>query len=141
MRGRRFHSKAAEPGIVIAGPTPVFFDTPIYFVFLEDLVRQPDVEWARLCAFLDLPPDAPLDHACQQSIANLNDEPWKISAIEGQLREADPKVDGLFGPRMQRWLQGRLASYEDLRAQCQAVRARPAARVRMAYDSQAASVG
>lgn len=112
-----------------------------HFVFLEDLVRQPDIEWARLCAFLDLAPDAPLDNACQQSIANLTDEPWKISAIEGQLHEADPKVDGLFGPRMQRWLQGRLASYEDLRAQCQAVRARPAARVRLPYDTQAAGVG
>jgi len=113
-----------------------------HFVFLEDLVSQPDIEWARLCAFLDLPPDAPLDNACQQSIANLSDEPWKVSAIQGQIREADRKVDGLFGPQMQRWLRGRLASYEDLRAQCQAVRARPSPRVRRIYDNtQAASVG
>jgi len=98
-----------------------------YFVFLEDLVRQPDTEWAHLCAFLDLPPNAPLESANHQSIANLKDEPWKVSAIEGQVREADRKVDGLFGPKLQRWLQGRLASYDDLRAQCQALRTQPPA--------------
>jgi len=111
-----------------------------HFVFLEDLVRQPEAEWARLCAFLQLPPEAPLDQACQQSIANLKDEPWKVSAIEGQVREADRKVDGLFGPKLQRWLQGRLASYEDLRAQCQAARPRPMAPPRRIYGERAASV-
>lgn len=89
-----------------------------HFVFLEDLVRHPEAEWARLCAFLDLPADAPLDHACQQTIADLNHEPWKVSAIHGQLREADRKVDSLFGPKMQHWLQTHLTSYDDLRAQC-----------------------
>lgn len=111
-----------------------------HFVFLEDLVRQPEAEWARLCAFLQLPPEAPLDQACQQSIANLKDEPWKVSAIEGQVREADRKVDGLFGPKLQRWLQGRLASYEDLRAQCQAARPRPMAPPRRIYGERTASV-
>ena len=111
-----------------------------HFVFLEDLVRQPEAEWARLCAFLQLPPEAPLDQACQQSIANLKDEPWKVSAIEGQVREADRKVDGLFGPKLQRWLQGRLASYEDLRAQCQAARPRAMAPPRRIYGERTASV-
>lgn len=112
-----------------------------HYVFLEDLVRHPEAEWARLCAFLELPPDAPLATACQQSIADLQNEPWKLSAIEGQVREADRKVDGLFGPKMQRWLHGRLASYDDLRAQCQADRARPAPRLRKAFDTQAVGVG
>lgn len=112
-----------------------------HFIFLEDLVRQPDAEWNRLCAFLDLPPDAPLEDACQQPIANLKNEPWKVSAIEGQVREADHKVDGLFGPKMQRWLHGRLASYEELRAQCQAVRPRAAARQRKALNTRILGVG
>jgi hypothetical protein len=109
-----------------------------YFVVLEDLVKQPDAEWAQLCAFLNLPPDAPLDTACQQSIANLKDEPWKVSAIEGQVREADRKVDSLFGPKLQRWLQGRLASYEDLRARCLAMRAQPLPRTRKPHELRVA---
>lgn len=112
-----------------------------HFVFLEDLVRQPEAEWTRLCAFLELPPDAPLANACQQSIADLQSEPWKLSAIEGQVREADRKVDGLFGPKMQRWLQGRLASYDDLRAQCKADISRPAPRWHRAPSVRVAEAG
>lgn len=112
-----------------------------HFVFLEDLVRQPDTEWTRLCAFLELPPDAPLDTACQQSIANLKDEPWKVAAVEGQVREADRKVDSLFGPKLQRWLHGRLASYDELHAQCQAMRTPPASRARRARNVAIAGVG
>lgn len=112
-----------------------------HFIFLEDLVRQPDHEWARLCAFLGLPPDAPLETACQQSIANLKDEPWKVSAIEGQVREADRKVDALFGPKLQRWLHDRLASYDDLREQCMASRSRPSLRVVKNIDMQVAGTG
>ncbi len=112
-----------------------------YFVFLEDLVRQPDAEWARLCDFLGLAADTPLDSACQQSIANLHDEPWKVSAIHGQLRKADPKVDGLFGPKMQRWLQAHLASYEDLRARCVAGRGHAAGHLHVAYEAPRARAG
>ncbi|AIF49478.1 sulfotransferase family protein [Dyella japonica] len=112
-----------------------------HFIFLEDLVRQPDTEWARLCAFLELPPEAPLESASHQSIANLKDEPWKVSAIEGQVRETDRKVDSLFGPKLQRWLLGRLASYDELRAQCHAIRTLPASRSRKAYGMQVAGVG
>lgn len=112
-----------------------------HFIFLEDLVRQPDHEWPRLCAFLGLPPDAPLETACQQSIANLKDEPWKVSAIEGQVREADRKVDALFGPKLQRWLHDRLASYDDLREQCLASRSRPSLRVVKNLDRQVAGAG
>ena len=112
-----------------------------YFVFLEDLIRQPEAEWERLCAFLGLPADAPLDNACQQPIANLDYEPWKLSAIQGQLRESDPKVDSLFGPKLQRWLHGHLASYDDLRAQCFADRTRPTPRLHLAYDAQKARAG
>jgi hypothetical protein len=112
-----------------------------HIVFQEDLVRQPDSEWARLCAFLGLPPDAPLDSACQQSIANLKDEPWKLSAIEGRVREADRKVDSLFGPKLQRWLHDHLASYDDLHAQCLASRSRGAPRLRKAYVAPVAGAG
>ncbi|MHA6204734.1 sulfotransferase family protein [Dyella soli] len=112
-----------------------------HFVFLEDLVRQPELEWERLCAFLDLPVDVPLDDACQQTIADLNHEPWKHSAIHGQLREADRKVDSLFGPKMQRWLQTHLASYDDLRAQCRADLARAAAPRHLAHEAAAVRMG
>ncbi|WP_114241280.1 sulfotransferase [Dyella sp. C9] len=111
-----------------------------HLLFLEDLVHQPELEWGRLCAFLDLPADAPMDNACQQTIANLNHEPWKLSAIHGQVREADPKVDGLFGPKMQRWLQSHLASYEELRAQSTVDQTRTAPRLHLAYDARTAGV-
>ncbi|TBR37236.1 MULTISPECIES: sulfotransferase family protein [Dyella] len=91
-----------------------------HIVFLEDMVRQPDVEWARLCAFLDLPEDAVLDGANRQSVANLEHEPWKKDAIHGHVRQSDPKVDGLFGPKMQEWLAERLSSYQELRSLCRA---------------------
>lgn len=112
-----------------------------YFVFLEDLVRQPETEWARLCNFLGLAPDTPLDGACQQPIANLDCEPWKLSAIHGQLRKADPKVDGLFGPQMQHWLQTYLASYDDLRTRCLTERARPTGHLHVAYEAPKARAG
>jgi hypothetical protein len=112
-----------------------------YFVFLEDLVRQPEAEWARLCDFLGLAVDTPLDSACQQPIANLDYEPWKVSAIHGQLRKADPKVDGLFGPKMQRWLQAHLASYDELRARCLSDRGRPIGHLDVAYETPKARVG
>ncbi|WP_430387384.1 sulfotransferase family protein [Dyella sp. 20L07] len=113
-----------------------------HFVFLEDLIRHPEAEWNRLCTFLELPPDAPLDNACQQTIANLNHEPWKVSAIHGQVREATRKVDGLFGPDLQRWLDVHLASYDDLHAQCQASQPhRPSPRLRVVRDTRAMGVG
>lgn len=112
-----------------------------HFVFLEDLVHHPDAEWSRLCTFLDLPADAKMDDACQQTIADLNHEPWKHSAIHGQLREADRKVDSLFGPKMQRWLQAHLASYDELRAQCLADRVRPVKAIPQIYAEHALSVG
>ena len=112
-----------------------------HFIFLEDLIRQPEAEWERLCAFLDLPPDAPLDNACQQPIANLEHEPWKLSAIEGQLRQSDAKVDSLFGPKLQRWLQSHLASYDELRSQCFADRTRSTHATDEAYEAQTAKAG
>lgn len=112
-----------------------------YFVFLEDLVRQPETEWMRLCDFLGLAADTPLDSACQQSIANLDYEPWKLSAIHGQLRKTDPKVDSLFGPKMQRWLQARLASYDELREHCFADRTRSTGHLHVAYEEPRVQVG
>lgn len=108
-----------------------------HFVFLEDLIQQPEAEWNRLCAFLELPADATLDQACQQTIADLDHEPWKVSAINGQLREADRKVESLFGPKMQRWLQSHLASYDDLRAQCFVDAPRHAPRLHVVYPTRA----
>ncbi|SFS08783.1 Sulfotransferase family protein [Dyella sp. OK004] len=87
-----------------------------YLLFLDDLIEHPEREWQRLCGFLDIAADAPLKDACTQLIADLEQEPWKRRAIHGHLRLPDSKVDGLFGPKLQRWLQTRLASYDDLRA-------------------------
>lgn len=112
-----------------------------HVVFLEDMVRQPDLEWARLCAFLDISASVSLDDANQQAVANLDEEPWKQSAIGGQLRPADPKVDGLFGPRMQAWLAEHLASYHDLRSLCRAQPVRVVPRPRLVDDCPLAEAG
>jgi hypothetical protein len=87
-----------------------------YFVFLEDLVRQPLEEWQRLCGFLGLSPDAELDQACHQHIADPKAEPWKQSALSGLPHPADSKVEQLFGPQLREWLREKLSSYEDLYA-------------------------
>lgn len=87
-----------------------------HFVFLEDLVRQPLEEWQRLCGFLGLSPDAELDRACHQHIADPKAEPWKQSALSGLPHPADSKVEQLFGPQLREWLREKLSSYEDLYA-------------------------
>lgn len=89
-----------------------------HIVFHEDLVQRPDQEWARLCSFLGLSPETPLEQACRQSIANLEREPWKLAAVEGRVRQSEPKVDSVFGPKVQRWLSENLSSYDALRSCC-----------------------
>lgn len=85
-------------------------------VFLEDLIQRPEREWKRICRFLDLEPDTHLAAACNQSIADLDHEPWKHAAISGLPQKLQPKVDDLFGPKFQCWLQDHLESYDSLRA-------------------------
>lgn len=87
-----------------------------HFVFLEDLVRQPAVEWQRVCKFLALPIDAELDQTCHQHIADPTAEPWKQDALSGLPQQADSKVERLFGPQLRDWLREKLSSYEDLYA-------------------------
>jgi len=87
-----------------------------YFVFLEDLVRQPAPEWQRLCKFLELPVDLELDQTCHQHIADPTAEPWKQAALTGLPQQADSKVEQLFGPQLREWLREKLSSYEDLYA-------------------------
>lgn len=96
-----------------------------HFIFLEDLVRDGETTWHQLCAFLKLPADAPLIDSSEQAIANLDKEPWKQGAIGGVPREAERKVDELFGPRIKRWLQSHLSPYDELRAACSAIRPTP----------------
>ncbi|WP_199099019.1 sulfotransferase [Dyella sp. ASV21] len=110
-----------------------------HFVFHDDLVQRPEVEWARLCAFLGLPLDARLDNACQQTIANLEHEPWKLAAVHGQVRPSEPKVDSVFGPQVQRWLAEHLVSYDALRRRCRdGQRPYAAPRLRVACEAPAA---
>ena len=85
-------------------------------LFLEDLVRQPGAEWRRLCKFMGLSIDLELDHSCHQAIADPAMEPWKAAALNGLPRQADSKVEQLFGPQLRECLRERLASYEDLYA-------------------------
>jgi hypothetical protein len=87
-----------------------------YFVFLEDLVRQPVAEWQRLCKFLQLPSDIELDEACHQHIADPALEPWKVAALSGLPQRAESKVEQLFGPQLRDWLREKLHSYEELYA-------------------------
>jgi hypothetical protein len=88
------------------------------FVFLEDLVREPDEEWARICRFLDLPPELRLEVACNQAIADLQHEPWKRGAVSGVLQPTRTKADEWFTAKFRLWLDDHLASYDKLRAQC-----------------------
>lgn len=88
------------------------------FVFLEDLVREPDREWARICQFLDLRPDARIEDACSQTIADLRHEPWKHAAISGLPQPMKNKADDLFTAKFKLWLDDHLASYDSLRTKC-----------------------
>jgi len=90
-----------------------------HLLFLDDLIEHPEREWERLCGFLQISADAPPPHdICHQGIAHLDQDPWKRRAVDhGRLRAPDSKADDLFGPKLQRWLRNRLASYDDLRAQ------------------------
>ena len=87
-----------------------------HFVFLEDLTRDPVGEWERLCRFLNLRAEVELDQACNQIIADPKLEPWKKTALSGQPRHADSKVERLFGPELRDSLRQRLTSYEELYA-------------------------
>ncbi|WP_158543372.1 sulfotransferase family protein [Dyella psychrodurans] len=87
-----------------------------HFVFLEDLVRNPLEEWRRLCTFLSLRTNVPLDQTCHQRIADPKSEPWKQDALSGLPHQSDSKVESLFGPQMREWLRERLNSYEELYA-------------------------
>ena len=88
------------------------------FVFLEDLIRRPDQEWARLCQFLGLRPDIRLEDACSQTIADLEHEPWKRDAVSGLPQPMENKTDELFTAKFKLWLDDHLESYDSLRAKC-----------------------
>ncbi len=94
------------------------------FVFLEDLISEPDDEWARICRFLDLRPDIRIDAACNRTIANLEHEPWKRGATTGLLAPMRTKADEMFTAKFQRWLDDHLESYDKLRTECLALRGR-----------------
>lgn len=87
-----------------------------HFVFLEDLVRDPEHEWRGLCDFLELPAQVQLDRDCRQNIADPRTEPWKQAALSGLPRAAESKVQKLFGPSLCEALLGQLKSYEALYA-------------------------
>jgi hypothetical protein len=89
-----------------------------HFIFLDDFTKHTDAQWRRLCHALSLDPELPLDDACAQPIANLSDEPWKHAAVSGKPKAQRSKVDDLFGPALQRWLEQRLVSLEALRDLC-----------------------
>ena len=88
------------------------------FVFLEDLIRRPDQEWARLCQFLGLRPDIRLEDACSQTIADLEHEPWKRDAVSGLPQPMENKTDELFTAKFKLWLDDHLESYDNLRTKC-----------------------
>jgi Sulfotransferase family len=88
-----------------------------HFIFLEDLIRQPDEEWARLCEFLEIQADAKLEKTDGKRIADLKSEPWKSSAVDGRLRNAERKVERIYGPDMRQWIDEQLTPYRDLYTQ------------------------
>ncbi|MET0332218.1 MAG: sulfotransferase [Dyella sp.] len=89
-----------------------------HVIALEDLVRDPQTEWRRLCRFLDLQPHAPMPDACDQPIADLQSEPWKLGAIGGLPSTPERKAESLFGPRLRQWLLEQTGAYDALYARC-----------------------
>lgn len=89
-------------------------------VFLDDLVRDADSEWQRVCTFLGLDTAAALETSCVQSVADLRSEPWKRDAVSGLPGQPRHKAEGLFGPQARAWLHRQLLSYEDLHRSCTA---------------------
>lgn len=89
-----------------------------HFVFLDDLTRDPQREWRRLCDFLDIDAAAELGVSDNRAIADLRNEPWKRDALSGEPGKAQPKAESLFGPQLREWLQRQLASYDELHRNC-----------------------
>jgi hypothetical protein len=89
-----------------------------HVIALEDLARDPQAEWSRLCRFLDLQAHAPMPQACDQPIADLQSEPWKLGAISGLPSTPERKAESLFGPRLRQWLLEQTGAYETLYALC-----------------------
>ncbi len=85
-------------------------------VFYEDLVRDFDGEYARLCEFIGVAPAQPRDGAVKR-VARLEREPWKQAAVSGRLIPAAQKFEALFGPDTQDWIREQLLSYDDVRAE------------------------
>jgi hypothetical protein len=85
---------------------------------LEDLVRDPQAEWNRLCRFLDLQPQTLMPQACDQPIADLQSEPWKLGAVGGLPSAPERKAESLFGPRLRQWLLEHTGAYDTLYALC-----------------------
>lgn len=88
------------------------------FVFLEDLLREPDDEWERICRFLGLRADIRSEGACSRIIADLEHEPWKRGAISGLLAPMKTKAEEMFTARFRLWLDEHLESYDKLRTRC-----------------------
>jgi hypothetical protein len=89
-----------------------------HFVFLDDLTRDPQREWRRLCDFLGIDGAAELGVSDNRSIADLRNEPWKRDALSGEPGKAKRKVESLFGPKLHEWLQRQLVSYDELHRSC-----------------------
>ena len=91
-------------------------DSRHHFIFLEDLTRDPESTWQRLCTFLELPTTVSLDDTCRQTISDPALEPWKKAALSGKPQPTASKVHDMFGPGLCQWLQQKLASYDALYA-------------------------
>lgn len=89
-----------------------------HFVFLDDLTRDVQHEWRRLCGFLHIDATTELDASCDQQIADLRNEPWKREAVNGLPGKARRKAENMFGPQVREWLHRQLTPYEELRRSC-----------------------
>ena len=89
-----------------------------HLVFLDDLIRDTQGEWRKLCAFLDFDPAVELADSIGKAITDLSEEPWKNDAVSGQPSRPRRKAEKLFGPQAREWLQQKLVPYEELRRSC-----------------------
>ncbi len=84
-----------------------------HMLFIDDLFVQPQAEWQRLCAFLDIDAQPLLDRMGDDAALPSIDahESWML----GFRHLPRHRIEALLSPAMQRWLHAALGAYDALR--------------------------
>lgn len=87
-----------------------------HFLCLEDLIGDTAAQWESLRAFLALDARKSLLPQPGYGVADLREEPWKVSAVPGVVRRVSSKAQALFGQESLAWLRRYLDDYRPIRA-------------------------